>query len=339
MGSTAAGWKWSPILFCERIAEILKGVGCPQYSDNVLVGSETEEGLLEKAVEVFQRFDQYGIKVNFEKVKWLTTSISFLGYEIRDGKMSLENYLKEKKKSIGWVSDIRGQERAIGIISYARRVVKKTEEILAPLWEDLKILKKETPEKEWFVGLNDRIQEALSKAIDYTEWLTLPGCAADSFVLETDWSGEYSGYLLFAKQCSQEKSLVDLGSKVAMKAASSYLGELDTIVWACKKTKAYRGSLPLLIRSDNHGVVDKSRAHEVYDQDIRSFRRWSWLIENEPGFEIEFLPGSENSGADLLSRPVKLREKKGVLIKETQDSCQTIHLVYGGISECWVHGR
>ena len=173
----------------------------------------------------------------------------------------------------------------------------------------------------------------MSKAIDYTEWLTLPGCAADSFVLETDWSGEYSGYLLFAKQCSQEKSLVDLGSKVAMKAASSYLGELDTIVWACKKTKAYRGSLPLLIRSDNHGVVDKSRAHEVYDQDIRSFRRWSWLIENEPGFEIEFLPGSENSGADLLSRPVKLREKKGVLIKETQDSCQTIQLVHGGISE------
>ena len=61
------GWKWSSILFCERIAEILKGLGCPQYSDNVLVGSETEEGLLEKAVEVFQRFDQYGIKVNFEK--------------------------------------------------------------------------------------------------------------------------------------------------------------------------------------------------------------------------------------------------------------------------------
>ena len=69
--------------------------------------------------------------------------------------------------------------------------------------DDLKILKKETPEKEWFVGLNDRIQDALSKAIDYTKWLTLPGCAANSFVLETDWSGEYSGYLLFAKQCSQ----------------------------------------------------------------------------------------------------------------------------------------
>ena len=29
-----------PVLFCERIAEVLKGLDCPQYSDNVLVGSE-----------------------------------------------------------------------------------------------------------------------------------------------------------------------------------------------------------------------------------------------------------------------------------------------------------
>ena len=61
------------------------------------------------------------------------------------------------------------------------------------------------------------------------------------FVLETDWSGDFSGYLLFARQNYLEKSLVDLGSKVAIKAASSYLGELDTIIWACKKTKAVQG--------------------------------------------------------------------------------------------------
>ena len=102
--------------------------------------------------------------------------------------------------------------------------------------------------------------------------------------------------MLFAKCLDDEKHLVDIGSKVGMKAASSYLGELDTIVWACKKTKAFRGSIPLLIRSDNHGVMDKSRAYDVYDSNIRSFRQWSWLIANKLGFVIEFLPGSLNSG-------------------------------------------
>lgn len=38
------------------------------------------------------------------------------------------------------------------------------------------------------------------------------------------------------------------------------------------------------------------------DDDVRSFRRWAWLIANEPGFMMEFLPGAENFGADILSR-------------------------------------
>ena len=69
------GWKWSSLLFGERIAEILKGLDNPQYSDNVLVGAETPDILLEKAIEVFRRFDEFGVKVNFDKVKWISTQI------------------------------------------------------------------------------------------------------------------------------------------------------------------------------------------------------------------------------------------------------------------------
>ena len=125
-------------MFGERITEILNGLDSPQYSDNVLVGAETPELLLSKAIEVFRRFDEFGVKVNFDKVKWLTSSILFLGYEIRDGRMSLESFLKKKQRDVGFVSSIKGLERVIGILSYARRVIKKSEEVLAPLREDLK---------------------------------------------------------------------------------------------------------------------------------------------------------------------------------------------------------
>ena len=37
-GRLPQGWKWSSVLFGERVAEILWGIICPQYSDNVLVG-------------------------------------------------------------------------------------------------------------------------------------------------------------------------------------------------------------------------------------------------------------------------------------------------------------
>ena len=48
-------------LFGERVAEILDGVYYPQYSDNVLVGVETLEELLDKAMEVFRRFNEYEV--------------------------------------------------------------------------------------------------------------------------------------------------------------------------------------------------------------------------------------------------------------------------------------
>ena len=69
--------------------EILHGIpGVPQYSENVLVGAKTPQELKEKAIRVFERFDKYGLKVNFNKmVKWSTTKINFVGYEIENGKM------------------------------------------------------------------------------------------------------------------------------------------------------------------------------------------------------------------------------------------------------------
>ena len=98
------------------------------------------------------------------------------------------------------------------------------------------------------------------------------------------------GSMLFAKCEDGRRHLVDNGSKVAMKAGSSYLGELDTIVWACKRRRVYRGRLPLTIRSHDYGVVDESRASEVYDQNIRSFRRWSWSISRGLSWNFSRVP-------------------------------------------------
>lgn len=101
----------------------------------------------------------------------------------------------------------------------------------------------------------------------------------------------------------KKEALVDLGSKTNAKILSSYLGELDTVIWACKKTKALRGTVPLTIPIDRHSIFDKYKAKIWVDDDVQSFRRWSSLIANEPGFELKFCPGSENIRVDLLSRP------------------------------------
>ena len=297
------GWLWSPIFFGERVAEILKGLDTPQYSDDVLVGAESPKELFEKAVEVFRRFNEFGVKVNYDKVVWVSNKLTFLGYEIEDGTLSLKKYIKKKMENVGKVSNIKDLERVIGIISYARRTIQKTEEVLAPLRQDLKILKKGNVSEQWFEELNSKVLNAFNSAFENMKDLMLPGCIPNEFILETDWSGNFSGYMLFATLANEKKALIDLGSRTNTRITSSYLGELDAIIWACKKTKAFRGSIPLIIRTDSHSIFDKYQSKILVDDDVRSFRRWGWLLANEPGFNIEFYPGSENSGADLLSRP------------------------------------
>ena len=152
--------------------------------------------------------------------------------------------------------------------------------------------------------LDNKFSTALEKAIVNTEWLVLPGTEADQFkfVLESDWSTNHAGYMLFACRGHEER-LVDLGSRVQQIPTSSYLGELDALVWACKSTKAFRGETPVVVRSDNQALIEKWKSNNLYESDIRAFRRWGWLLANELGIRFEFVPGTENIGADLLSRP------------------------------------
>ena len=61
-------------------------------------------------------------------------------------------------------------------------------------------------------------------------------------------------------------------------------------------------------------MFEKYKAKVLVDNDVRSLRRWNWLVANEPGFELRFNPGSENCGADLLSRPPRKKMEYGDVI-------------------------
>ena len=253
-------------------------------------------------------------------------SITFLGYEIKDGKWSLEGFISRKMQEIGSVDSIKGLERVIGILSYARRCIKNTEKILGPLREDLRSFKSGSVTDVWKAEMNCHVREAFEKALDNVEWLVLPGVDVGhfTFVVETDWSSGCSGYMLFA--CSEgEEKLVDLGSRSRLLATSSYLGELDAVIWACKRTKAFRGSVPLVIRTDSYSLYSKAKSGNFYDADVRAFRRWEWLLANEPDFNVEFVPGKTNIGADLLSRPVENQPARTVsTINVSQEVAQKI---------------
>ena len=76
------------------MAEIVQGIPCLQYADNVLIRAESMEELWLIAHQVFACFDEFGIKVNYEKAKWVSETIQFLGCEVSNGQWSHKNFLK-----------------------------------------------------------------------------------------------------------------------------------------------------------------------------------------------------------------------------------------------------
>ena len=117
---------------------------------------------MEKALKVFEIFNEFGLKVSLDQVELMTNKLSFLGWEIEDGKMSFKGYLQIKQEQLGEVKSVHDLERVIGIISYARRVAKATEEILAPLRADLRVLKSGQCSEEWFQQLKEHVKEVFS---------------------------------------------------------------------------------------------------------------------------------------------------------------------------------
>lgn len=89
------------------------------------------------------------------------------------------------------------------------------------------------------------MKDVFRRALDNVHWILLHGMDVDQFELrvESDSSSGHSDYMLFGCR-GKEQSLLDIGSRTHGLDTSSYLGQLDAIVWACKGTKAYWGSGP-----------------------------------------------------------------------------------------------
>lgn len=60
LGTPFKSMKRNSVLFCESLAQILRGRICQEYNDDVLLEAETPKILLQKADEVFFRSTSMG---------------------------------------------------------------------------------------------------------------------------------------------------------------------------------------------------------------------------------------------------------------------------------------
>jgi len=103
------------------------------FIDDVLVGTETEEGHDELVEEILRRLEEHDLYVKPEKCEWKVREVGFLGVVIGPDGIKME---KEKVRGVlEWPTPkcVKDIQKFLGLANYYRRFVKDFAEIARPM--------------------------------------------------------------------------------------------------------------------------------------------------------------------------------------------------------------
>ncbi|GBM41015.1 Retrovirus-related Pol polyprotein from transposon opus [Araneus ventricosus] len=142
------GLRNAPSTFQRFITEVLFGLDFVfPYLDDVLVASSSEEEHKEHLKMVFDRFQQYGLRINISKSVMGADQVEYLGYLITaEGSRPLPEKV-EAITNYKLPTTIHELRTFLGMINFYRRYLKEAAKTQAPLHEMLKGAKKKDRRK------------------------------------------------------------------------------------------------------------------------------------------------------------------------------------------------
>lgn len=318
-------------LFHQRLSYILRNHEAINYMDDVLLGSDTIDGLQHSLHSLFEIFAKYGLRIQKKKLRFGNGSIEFLGWDILSGgRVTCSTYMKSKENLIGRaVTCVRDLQSILGMFNTVRKYIPQFSLLVSPLFKFLKC-KNFFPSKE----VEPLVIEVWQKLFSTFQVCHLPDDRIESWHLYSDWSEGQLGYCLFFKAMGTFR-LCDINSclKREALAVSSFLGELMGIRYALNSVRYLLSSAPLHVYCDNQGVVTKLNGFVDDFSDVRVSRLVSWLFSNFPDIHISYFPGGLNKIADSLSRlpTLPFRPKSmGMIVPLAVDQLEALRASHAG---------
>jgi len=94
------------------------------FVDDVLVGTETEEGHNEIVEEILRRLEENDLYVKLEKYVWKVRKIGFLGVVIGPNRIEMEKEKVDRVLSWPEPKNIKDIRKFLGLANYYRRFMK-----------------------------------------------------------------------------------------------------------------------------------------------------------------------------------------------------------------------
>jgi len=168
------------------------------FIDDVLVGTEMEDGHDELVEEILRRLEEHNLYVKLEKCKWKVREIGFLGVVIEPNGIKTE---KEKVKGmLEWPTPkyIKDVQKFLGLANYYRRFVKDFAEIVRPMHRLV------CKQEKWNWGAEQEEAFRRLKEISMSELVLAAPDLDKEMRVEADVSDYATGEVLSMK-CEDEK--------------------------------------------------------------------------------------------------------------------------------------
>lgn len=290
------GLKIGPNSFQRMMTIAFSGLSpskCFIYMDDLVVIAVSEDQMIKNLTEIFQTCRKFNLKLNPDKCQFFRKEVTYLGHKCTengimpdDSKFSIiTNYPKPKNPE-----EVR---RFVSFCNYYRRFVPN----FAHHSLHLTNLTRKKVEFHW----SDKCEIAfqyLKNALQNPPILKYPDFSKP-FCITTDASKLACGAIL-----SQEYDGIDCPISYASRAftpgernKSTPLQELTAIHWALQFFRPYVYGIRFLVKSDHRSLV------YLFTMKNPSSKLNRMRLElEEYDFEIEYIKGKNNVGADALSR-------------------------------------
>ncbi|XP_075732486.1 uncharacterized protein LOC142775054 [Rhipicephalus microplus] len=290
------GIKTAPAVFARLMRLVTEGIpGVEHYYDDVLITSTTWEEHLSTLRQLFARIQAAGLTVRPSKCELGMNEIDFLGHHIGQNMLAPLGKTLDKIQAAPAPKTKRQVRAFLGLTSYYREFIPNYAEISAPLTELIK--KGESNLVKW-TTTHEKAFAKLKECISNPPVLRLPDLTKE-FILRTDASDTSLGAVLLQ---SHEGTLhpIAYASRKLLPRESSYSTierECLALVWGIQKFNIYLYGVPFLVQTDHQPLQYIKQAKQLNSRVLR----WSLLLQ-EYQFRVEHIKGSENVGADYLSR-------------------------------------
>ena len=269
------------------------------YWDDILVHTRTWEEHIKALRELFARLLRAGMTIRPTKCIFGASCVDFLGHRLEQGVLGLHEENVEKIKNAPRPGTKKQVRSFVGLAGYYRDFIPNFAAIAAPL-SDL-TRKGQQIRVEWGQA-QEKAYQTIKFHLTNEPILRLPD-PVKMYFLHTDASNTGIGGVLMQKH-DEKLFPVCYASKKLSSAERNYSTiekECLAVVWGIKRFHLYLYGVPFVLQTDHEPLKYMNSAKFANGR----LMRWAMFLQSYT-FRVEAIKGSENVGADYLSRAEEL---------------------------------